>query len=386
MRALAVGDLHAGAGSDLGREPGDRLREQERVWARALEIAREEECDVVLNAGDIFHRARPTPAEILAVERPLIEHREEGGPPVIGIIGNHEVSGTSTESVPMALGMAGLWTLHTLPSARRAPNGTSVCFLPWAPVSRIVAAHDGGDRDDVNQLASEMLLTIARHLRSEVDGPAILLTHFSISGSSLPNGLPVEQLREPVLELGELEALGFDAIVAGHIHSPQEFRDGVFYVGSPLPMNFGEAGTEHGVWILDLPGGARFVPIESRRLVTLPLLAHDILNGALTGGLLEDSGILEGVIIKARITATQEDARRLDIAGFKRALYELGVEKVWAVQLEIEKPERARVEGLTEELDELAALDLWIEAQSLNGSQAEALRERTEVYLGVVRA
>lgn len=396
MRALAVGDNHFGAGADLGREPGERLAEQAENWRRALAIAREEDCDVVLHGGDLFHKVKPSPQEVLAATRPLVEHRVEGGCPVVMALGNHERSGASEETMPAVLALGDLMHVSHSPEIVGAFGGATVCTLPWSPTAWIVASEGGGDRDGINALAAELLVAIARGLREQVSGPAVLLTHFSISGSSLPNGLPVDQLREPVLELGELEQLGFDAIVAAHIHAPQvldgppaysELVTGrtLFYVGSPMPLSFGETGTEHGVWILDTGRWtATFVPIASRPLVTLDLEAGEGQAGVLWPAMWD--GALEGAIVKARVQVTQEQARRLDVPALKRALLDAGAHKVWAVQLEIEKPERARVEGLHEELSEIDALRLWLESQSINGSQADELIERTETYMGIVRA
>lgn len=405
-RFLCVGDLHLDAGPDLGRAPGDRLREQEDVWRRCLEIAVEEDVDAVLFAGDAFHKARPSPEALLAFERPIVEDGP-GPAPIIAILGNHDVAGVSLGTGLEVFAEAGLLTLAREP-AIHAVAGVSIACLPWVAASRVVAAQGGGDRDDVNAQAAELLLATARGLRAKIDGPAILLTHFSISGSALPNGLPVEQLREPVLELGDLEALGFDAIVAGHIHKPQAFGDGTFYVGSPLPLNFGEAETEHGVWLLEADPATRsqgerdllvprFIPIASRRLEMLDFVVDEegiagwIAPHAGTFSVLPGhafvipDGLTAGAVVKARVRATADAARRFDVAAFRRAICDAGAAKVWSVQLEVEKPERARVEGLTEELDELAALELWMEASGVNGTRAEALRERTERYLGVVR-
>jgi exonuclease SbcD len=382
VRALCTADNHLGSGPDLGRTPGERLDEQEAVWRRTLELAREYECDVVLHGGDLFHKRRPTPEEVLAAVRPLREHQAEGGCRVLMCIGNHERSGTSEATMPTAL--SALDVLYVSHSPEPIGGGdVTICTLPWAPVSRIVAAQDGGDRDDVNAYAAELLLATARGLRAKADGPSILMTHFAVSGSSLPTGLPVDQLREPVLELAELEAIGFDAVVCGHIHKAQVFGDGVFYVGSPMPLNFGEAGYDHGCFLLepDTLSGAyvpRFVPIESRRLVTLvyPDVKHEV----------EPPDITDAVV-KVKYRATQDEARSLDVAALKRSLIEGGgAYKVASVQVEVERTERARVEGLTDELDEMAAFDLWLDSVGINGDRAAMLRERTQAYLGLVAA
>jgi hypothetical protein len=74
-KLLCFGDLHLGAGSDYGAEPGDRLRDQQDVLAMIVQLANENEVDAVLFAGDAFHRRRPTPAEMLACADPLASSR-----------------------------------------------------------------------------------------------------------------------------------------------------------------------------------------------------------------------------------------------------------------------------------------------------------------------
>ena len=399
MRALCTGDNHLGSGPDLGRTPGERLSEQEQVWRQTLEIAREQECDVVLHGGDLFHRTRPSPEEVLAATRPLVEHRAERGCPVVMALGNHERPGVGEATMPAVLSLSELLHVSHTPeivkiidgqviSDLAAPGGLAICLLPWAPVSHIVAAQDGGDRDDVNAYAAELLVATARGLRDALDGPAILLSHFCVSGSSLPNGLPVDQLREPVLDLAELEALGFEAICLAHIHKASVFGEGTFYVGSPMALSFGEAGYDHGCFVLerDTLSGVyvpRFVPLESRRLATVDLTAEQAL--AMLDAEWSPWHPVRDFVVKIRLHATSEEVRQIDSGILRREAEAAGACKAF-VELDVERPERARIEGMSEDLDELAALDAYLEAIGVNGDQAAVLRERTEAYLGAVRA
>lgn len=395
MRALATGDNHLGSGADLGRVPGERLVEQEQVWRHTLELAREYECDVVLHGGDLFHRASPSPEEVLAALRPLVEHAEAGGCPVVMGLGNHERRGVSEATMPAAIGELDVLHVSQSPEAVGAFGGVTVCTLPWVSAGRLAADAGGSDRDRLNDHAAELLVEAAWRLRGSVEGPAILLTHFSITGSALPNGLPVDQLREPVLELAALERLGFDAVVAGHIHKGQIMgRDDVpvFYVGSPMPQNFGETGYDHGCFILESSGmhgllSPRFIPIESRplRKIALSALELEVPAGGGPNFVDWEEHDVAGAIVKVTIHATAEQARGLDLAAFKREVYEQGAHKIAAAQLEVEREERQRVEGLSEELGEMEALGLWLQANGINGARETELRARTERYLEAVR-
>jgi len=304
--------------------------------------------------------------------------------------------------------------------------GCAVATLPWVHPGRLIAQRGGGDRDEIHADVAQLLLDIAARgfedcARVAPGAPTILLGHWSISGSSLPNGLPVDQLREPVIALPDLEALGFDAIVAGHIHRPQllETRVGsapgpIFYVGSPMPLNHGEASTDHGVWILDLPGGAsssvrapstpvdgqsngspagdagstpapRFIPIDSPRFVTLErdLTVSDDEQEWIDGldfSADHSAGELAGAIVRVKFRATSEQARKLDIPAARAQLIAAGAAVV-KVQPEILRADRARVEGVDESLGELDALTLYVDANAIETDLAERMRARTLAYL-----
>jgi hypothetical protein len=51
VKLLAFGDLHLGAGTALGREPGDRLRDQEQVLERIIALAGVRQVDAILMAA-----------------------------------------------------------------------------------------------------------------------------------------------------------------------------------------------------------------------------------------------------------------------------------------------------------------------------------------------
>lgn len=378
-RLLCTGDQHIGSGADLGA-PGERLAEQEACWRRVLELSREHDVDGILHAGDLWDKRKPTPDEYLAAERPLVEHKAAGGPPVVMINGNHCRSGVSEDMAVSVLAEAGLIHLSTRPEVIPL-DGVAVCTLPWIPAHRIVAGHDENvSRDMVNAYAADLLVQAARDLRATVDGPAILLGHWSVSGSSLPSGLPVDQLREPVLPLPDLEAIGFDAIALGHIHKPQQFAIGVspvFYVGSPMGLSFGEPG-EHGVVLLEPDTAtiaareqglmvAHFMEIESPRFVTLSI--EDIVTGC----------PVEGCYVKVRVVESDFTDE------IKAALPGLGARRVW-VDVQHERTQRARAEQITDELTETEALAAYLDAIGVNGDVAPRLLDLAGGYLEKARA
>ena len=288
----------------------------------------------------------------------------------------------------------------------------TIAALPWVSPARLVANMDGDiDRDRVNERAAELLVKVASELlmTGALDKPCILMLHGSVSGASLPNGLPVADLREPVIPLEELCDLGFEAIVASHIHVSQWAEDYgwqrvegrellddhgggplVFYTGSPMPLNFGETGVAHGVWILDVDEATRaeFVPIESRPLFQFETELNDLPRADVGLDSLPEIGLAEvpeGAITKLRIRGTRAQLRRLDLTAVRRALLDEGAHTV-KIETETIREDRARVDGVTEDLDPLEAFDAWAAANSVHPELAARVREQMVADLEAVGA
>jgi exonuclease SbcD len=395
-RFLCVGDLHLGAGTEYGTDAAPRLRDQELVWEQVLGLAVDHDVDAVLFAGDAFHRRRPTPAELLAFQRPLQAFIAEHDIEVLAINGNHDVESGALPSALEIFGREvdlhvepGLW--HSAGGANIAvPGGVTVATLPWAPVARLVASRNGGDRDESHDLGAQLLAATARELRAKIDGPAVLMLHWSVTDALTPTGVMTDEFREVVIELVDLEDSGFDAIVMGHIHKAQILAPTIFYTGSPAPVDFGEANVEHGVWLLEVndEGVKRhdFLPIASRPFVTLDVDA-DAAVEAIDGGDVEDiAGItdLTDAVVRVRYTATEEQARRVDHAALAKLLYADGVSKVFAIQPTILRENRARVEGVDEEIAPLAAVAAWCEANDVDEQAARGLETLSIGYLELV--
>lgn len=412
-RLLCTADLHIGAGSD---HRGDALADQEHVLDQIVEQARAHDVDAVLVAGDVFHRPKPAPAELHVFSR-FARNLERAAIPTIAILGNagHDQLGADLPSA-LELFQSDWLRVSRAPELVKAAGDVAVVTLPSVPVSRLVALRGGGDRTETNELAATLLVEAAAELRAQVpEGwPCVLIGHWSASGASLPNGLPVATLTEPVLPIEELEAQRWDAIVLGHIHKGQRFGSHPFgrwtalYCGSPMTQDFGEGGFEHGVWLLDLEELSgesdalpEFVPLTDRRFVTVNA---DLTNvGAAIeittpedgfdrridmdetdyiAALITEELPLTDAVVRVSYRATEEQHRRVDAAALTGFLDEAGVHKLYGgIKWEPVKGARARVEGMDEQLDPLAAVDAWCKANDVDDTPGLQLARLTTSYL-----
>jgi DNA repair exonuclease SbcCD nuclease subunit len=388
VRFVCVGDLHLGSGPDLHPDGARaRLLEQEQVLSEIVDTANELEAPL-LWCGDAWEHRRPTPAQVLAFERQL-QRLEHGG---IAITGNHDVEAFDE---PTGYDLVHWQGINVDRPRIVGGHLYNIACLPWTPPHRLVELGQTADRDRIHERLAEGLLDIARGLFAEMPtgGARILLGHWSISGAGLPSGMPTDQLREPVLPLDELAAIGFDAIVFGHIHKPQLLSapdtPPIFYAGSPLPLNFGEAESDHAAWLLEIDetdgrATAYRLPIEYPELQTIDTAAVTLS----TGVEIEHREVVANATVKVRVAATEEQARRLDLAQLKSDLIlARGARHVWSVQLEVDKPELQRGATVDEGLDDLETFERWLEEGDEDDGFSEPFERRLrERHAAIVEA
>ena len=369
MKLLVLSDTQLGSGQRL---TDDRLGEQEAMLNGILDLADEEQVDVILHLGDVFQQRHPS-EEARLVFRHFARRAYTSERRLMVCAGNHDLRNAE---LPSAV------DLYDCEFFRR-PHITEagevgIAFLPWTPPHLLRTTQNGAD---LNAAIAELLIETARGLREQCGaGPAVLALHWAISGSALPNGMAVEDLPEPVIPLDELVALGFDAVLGGHIHQSAVLQTDplVLVAGTPWLNDWGEEGIEHGVWIIDpdaLEDLPRFVPVPDRRFATLDFSGDEV-DVALTG---VDVGFLGTVIadasIRLRYTATEEQARRIDHGALTRALLKTGAHRVAKIESTILRADRARAEGLTEHVSDTDAFTRWLDVGGVPAGLHPLLRE-----------
>lgn len=406
MKALAFGDLHLRT---------DRLDDQTWTLTQIAQLAFDRDVDLILLAGDIFHRPRPAPAE-LHVFRNFLRALEALEIPAVAIHGNlsHDLESADAPSA-LELFASDWFRVARVPELVRAAGDVAVCCLPSVPVHRLVAAQNGGDRSALYREAADALVEVARGLKAQApEGwPTVLLAHFAVSGASLPSGLPTDTMGEPVLPLPDLEALGFDAIVLGHIHTGEMLIDvpgqaWAGYTGSPLCLDHGEARMPHGVLLLELGENhgpvVEHVLLEHRRFVTVAVdLTGDAARIEVTTpedgydrrvdldetdfivAMISEELPLTDAVVRVRYRATEEQHRRVNQQALRGFLDEAGVDRVQILP-DLVRVNRVRAEGFDETLGPLDALTAWARANDVDEAPTAALSDVTAGYLEQVTA
>ena len=360
-----VADLHLGAGG--------RLEPQRDAWLEAVDIANDEAVALVI-AGDVFHRARPTPDELTVFADGLDRLRI----PTIAIAGNHDVSGISSATALEVL-VRGRRNMRAArePQTFESPNET-IAVLPWSPL----------------RPSADTLLDVARALyaRCNPDLPSALVCHWSIGGALLPSGARVDDvMRETMLPLRELETLGFDAVFAGHIHRrqyltlPELGAPPILYLGSLMAVDHSEADTDHAVTLWDPSSGdVSQIDLEhGPRFVTLDIQGD--LEPALLEPMLAAQHDLAGAIVRVRYSGTPQELAGVSPDLVRGAFADTPAE----ISLEPTVVRAANERGaeLEESTTPLEAMQAWLADQAgISPELAARMLEETARYQDEARS
>lgn len=349
VRALHTSDWHVG--KRIGRYGrGDEYHE---VIEEVAGIADREQVDIVLHSGDLFDRPVPPVDALQIAFAGLARLADSGRRPVVVIAGNHDSSQLFEALAPFLQGA----NIHLIGDIKRPDQG-AVLDLETAAGRAVVSCfpflREGRVVDFVAE-AAEWYKRYADRLRhiseaysshagevAGTDAVTFLVAHFLVGGAKVHGHGAARGERE--LHMGEAYAATPDAIppgpqyvAMGHVHAPQPVPGAVVpaeYAGSLLELDFGEAGEEKRVVIVDvepgLPAVVRSVPLEGgRRLVRASgewqeLLTRDDLREAYLDLTVSTAGPDPGLADRAReefdyLVKVAADYPRVEEGGRARA-------------------------------------------------------------------
>ena len=260
MRILHTSGWHAGR----VWKGIDRLPELAAVFESLGDFIEHGAIDFVLMSGDVFDSGVPS-AEAERLVFGFLKRIGRTGTRTIVIAGNHDHPARLD-----AWGMlAELVNVHVVGRPRRAEAGgvievegrggerAVVACVPFARARGFVSALElaAGDAE-ARQRYAESLKAVVEHLaeRFRPDTVNLLVAHTHLDGAVLSGS-------ERQVHIGEEWAAAAQAlpshahyVALGHIHKPQRLENApapTCYAGSPLQLDFGEAGEEKSFVIVD---------------------------------------------------------------------------------------------------------------------------------------
>jgi len=286
MRILHTSDWHVGK----RLERHDRIDEYRATIDEVVGIAAGEGADLVLHSGDLFDRPLPPVDSLRLGLDGLVRLSDGGRRPVIVVAGNHD-SPEFFETLAPFLAPFGVHLIGrikppgeggvvTVATAHGTAHVACIPFLRAAQVVDFMARADKwyGTYADRIRLISE---AYARAL-GQIAGPddtTALVAHFMVGGVKVATAAP---RGERELHMGEAYAATdvavpttVDYVAMGHIHAPQPVpgaRVPAEYAGSLLQLDFGEAGEQKRVVIVDTVPGVPATVRSSPLLAGRPLV------------------------------------------------------------------------------------------------------------------
>lgn len=327
MKALHTSDWHVGR-TIRGRSRADEHR---AVLAEIAGHAADHAVDVVLVAGDLFDAAAPTPESEEIVYRALLDLAQVA--PVVAVSGNHD----NPRRFDAVRPLMDLGRVTVVSSIRRPDEGgviempdldTRIVPIPWTSQRAIVTAADlfDKDRDDTATRYIDRMRRVIGAL-NEGAGPDTvnlvvghLMMHADPSGSERVAHMIYDYSLPAQVFPGHLSY-----VALGHLHRPQRVAAPapVLYSGSPLQLDFGEAGETKSVVVVEAepgtPASIDLVGLDAgTRLVELR-------------GTLEQVAAAAGAVGDAHVRVVLDEAPRVGLADEVRSLVpgavEVGIER-----------------------------------------------------------
>lgn len=335
--------------------------------------------DLILHAGDIYDR-RSTPAERLAVSEFIRDAADIAR--VVIVRGNHDAPG----DVELLGRLEGRLWIAAAERPRRLVVPTDagnvvVACLPWFDKAQIAAAcaAEAGDPETTNAatIAKARMLLGSLRLHSEearaLGLPVVLLGHVQVAGSQTSTG---QSLIGQTVELApaDLGGVGADVAIVGHIHKHQSWPEArVYYPGSPLPQNYGEAEPK-GWLFLEVGGNApprvEFCPLPVRSVVAIDLERLDA----------SPVTVPPDALVRVRVRLTPDQLATFEEAALVRAYTAAGAAEV-KVEAVVVTETRARAPEVVDAADLLSKLRAVWRAKGI-----DVAPDRVERLVGMVAA
>ena len=292
MKFFHLSDLHIG----LKLMNRDLREEQMDILRQVTDLAREEQPDAVVIAGDIYDKAVPA-AEAVEVFDSFITELKRAVPEaeMMLISGNHD-SGLRLNCFREILDeqkvhMIGLPPRReeeyiekvTLQDEFGPVNFYLLPFVKPSMVKQIVGVDENG-----NNLSYDATLhkLIAREEVNTAERNVLVSHQFYLPVGE--NAESVERMDSEIRTVGNIDAVAsdvletFDYAALGHIHKPMKVGSELYrYCGTPLACSVSEAGQQKGVIMVEIGEKNSKTSVKITVLPLKPLREVRIIKGSL---------------------------------------------------------------------------------------------------------
>ena len=292
MKFFHLSDLHIG----LKLMNRDLREEQMDILRQVTDLAREEQPDAVVIAGDIYDKAVPA-AEAVEVFDSFITELKRAVPEaeMMLISGNHD-SGLRLNCFREILDeqkvhMIGLPPRReeeyiekvTLQDEFGPVNFYLLPFVKPSMVKQIVGVDENGNNMSYDATLHKL---IAREEVNTAERNVLVSHQFYLPVGE--NAESVERMDSEIRTVGNIDAVASDVLEAfdyaalGHIHKPMKVGSELYrYCGTPLACSVSEAGQQKGVIMVEIGEKDSKTSVKITVLPLKPLREVRIIKGSL---------------------------------------------------------------------------------------------------------
>lgn len=251
----------------------DRTEEQRSMLRQMVKIVKEQQPDVFLLCGDVYHTAQPSAAVQTMFTEALIEIREANpGMTIVVTAGNHD-SGTKHEIFRTP------WRtleVHTIGNLNRDVLDEHIIEVQGKGF--IIAVPYCNERNIPEGLFTSLMDAVKE--RNTDNLPVVMTAHTTVKGCDFTGHDNSTEYVVGGIDSLDIEQLGdgYDYLALGHIHHAQFVHTGKHnarYCGTPIAISFDE-NYFHSVTIVEIDKHGDTPKVETveienpRPLVTLP--------------------------------------------------------------------------------------------------------------------
>lgn len=344
MKIAHMADIHL---SELNGPIKDgqnaRMMDTIRCMDYAVEKLVEERPDIILIAGDLFHKSKLWGDEMLKeinIAANWLRNLTSIAPVVLMFgTANHDNIKAFKNISDMSISRLTVVTEPDFLTINTQSGNIQIAAVPGMDKGYFRTLFPGMDMTDENKAISEALGNVVLGIAAEADEniPKVLMAHYTVAGCELENGETVFLNNDVVLPIGALQASNYDLVCLGHIHKAQLVENcgrPVYYSGPLNGITFNEEGQEKGLWIhhidYDMPINQlhQFIKTPAREFLTLNWEEEGI-QEFINSGLNEDSwtnlDLIKNKIVRLIYSCSDELNKQFNRKSLEKALYDAGV-------------------------------------------------------------
>lgn len=263
LKILAFGDLHAHPFKDFSTTDevtgNTRLTAIVKTLEYMGEYARDNDIDLILDAGDIFHKRNNIDTVTYNSIFEAVKNISDEGTPIVMIPGNHtqvDNSDFPETSIEPFGEIENVSVLKEFSSYSMGEFDVDIYPAPYSKNADMVKKYIEG---------------YAKEAESNKPRKSILLGHLGVTNAEIGKG---SFTMEDAFTVDDLKPDVFDWVVLGHFHKRQTFKKfghpNAFYTGNPIQHNFNDEGQAKGFMVIDTDKGeAEFVEIPNKQFLTV---------------------------------------------------------------------------------------------------------------------